>query len=174
MIPTLQTERLILRGFRESDLDALAAMQADPEVMRFLGATGQVRSRQESWMGMATAMGQWALRGYGLWAWEERATGRFVGRGGLLNYEGWPETELAYAMPRACWGQGYATEAGRAALDWGFAHLPVERLVSFIKPGNLASGRVAARLGGVQEGMTELLGTPCELWVYRRARSALA
>jgi RimJ/RimL family protein N-acetyltransferase len=174
MIPTLETERLILRAFRQTDLDALAAMQSDPEVMRFLGATGAPRDRYDSWVGMAALMGQWALKGFGIWAWEERATGRFVGRGGLLEFEGWPEPELAYALDRPFWGQGFAREAGRAALDWGFATLGRDRFASFIKPANTASKRTAAGLGATFEGMTELLGTPCELWVHRRQPIAFA
>jgi RimJ/RimL family protein N-acetyltransferase len=174
MIPTLETERLVLRAFRQTDLPALAAMQSDPDVMRFLGASGAPRDRYESWVGMAALMGQWALKGYGLWAWEERATQRFIGRGGILDFEGWPEPEIAYALDRPFWGQGYAQEACRAALDWGFSQLGRDRFASFIKPANAASKRVAAALGATFEGMTELHGTPCELWVHRRKPTALA
>lgn len=174
MIPTLETDRLILRAFRESDLDALSAMQSDPQVMRFLGAKGIPRSRLESWQSLASSLGQWVLKGYGMWAWEERATGRFVGRGGILDADGWPEPEIAYALDRPFWGRGYAQEACRAALDWGFAHLGRDRFASFINPANTASKRVSAALGAAFEGMTELHGTPCELWVHRRTPTAFA
>lgn len=167
MVPTLETPRLVLRGFREADLDAFAAMQADPEVMRFIGATGAARTRAESWTGMAVAMGQWGLKHHGMWAWEERATGRFIGRGGILDLFGWPEPELAFALVRDAWGKGFAREAGHAALRWGFAALRRDRFVSFISPANAASRRTAQALGGACEGMTELLGVACERWVYR-------
>jgi RimJ/RimL family protein N-acetyltransferase len=176
-VPRLVTARLLLRGFTEADLDAYAAMQADAEVMRHLGAgpgVGKPRTREESWTGMAVLMGQWALKGYGTFALEERATGRFIGRAGILHLAGWPEPELAYALARHAWGQGFATEACRAALDWAWTRVPAERIVSFIKPGNTASERVAARLGGVREGPFELLGVACDLWVYRRVPTALA
>lgn len=176
-VPRLVTARLLLRGFTEADLDAYAAMQADTEVMRHLGAgpgAGKPRTREESWTGMAVLMGQWALKGYGTFALEERATGRFIGRAGILHLAGWPEPELAYALARHAWGQGFATEACRAALDWAWTHVPAERIVSFIKPGNAASERVAARLGGVREGPFDLLGVACDLWVYRRVPTALA
>jgi RimJ/RimL family protein N-acetyltransferase len=176
-VPRLVTGRLVLRGFTEADLDAYAAMQADTEVMRHLGAgpgAGKPRTRDETWTGMAVLMGQWALKGYGCFALEERATGRFIGRAGLLHLAGWPEPELAYALARDAWGNGFATEACRAALDWAWTHVPAERFVSFIKPENTASARVAARLGGVREGPFELLGVACELWVYRRVPIALA
>lgn len=174
MVPTLETARLVLRGFREADLDAFAAMQADPDVMRFIGADGATRSRADTWRTMATIMGAWALRGAGLWAIEEKRTGRFIGRAGIIDFEGWPEPELGYALARPFWGQGFAQESCRAALDWGFAHLGRERFASFIRADNTASKRTAAALGAVFEGMTELLGTPCEQWVHRRVPTALA
>jgi RimJ/RimL family protein N-acetyltransferase len=173
MIPVLETSRLVLRGFREADLDPLAAMQANPRVMRFLGANGATRSRAESWTGMAVLSGQWHLKGHGLWAWEERATGRFVGRGGVLDIFGWPEPELAYALDEPFWGRGYAREACLAARDWWWAQGAV-RLASFIKPGNEPSRKLCASIGAVQEGMSELMGIPCELWVHRPKPTAIA
>ncbi|UPY38341.1 GNAT family N-acetyltransferase [Sediminicoccus sp. KRV36] len=163
MVPVLTTARLTLRGFTEADLDAFAAMQADAEVMRHLG-TGQTRSRAETWQGMAGFMGQWALRGHGLWALEHQ--GRFIGRAGILNPEGWPAPELAYALARPAWGQGLAFEAAEAALRWARAALPQRRIVSYIRPANGASRRLAARLGGVQGEALELLGAAAECWDY--------
>lgn len=168
-IPTLRTVRLVLRAFSAADLDALAAMQADPDVMRFLGtgaAAGRPRSRGETWANMQSFLGQWALRGYGIFAMEEAATGRFVGRAGILHPWEWPEPELAYALSPAFWGQGLAAEAAAAARDWAFAEAGVTTLASFIKPGNDASARVAARLGAVREGMAELAGMAVERWVH--------
>jgi RimJ/RimL family protein N-acetyltransferase len=78
----ITTGRLILRPLRESDLDAYAAMTADPEVMRFLGE-GRTLDREDAWRSMAMLIGHWTLRGFGMWALEERATGKFVGRAGL-------------------------------------------------------------------------------------------
>lgn len=177
LVPRLLTERLVLRGFTEADLDAYAAIQADPEVMRHLGvgpSAGKPRTREETWTGMALLMGQWALKGYGTFALEERASGRFIGRAGILHLAGWPEPELAYVLARPAWGKGYATEACQAALAWAWRHLPAERIVSFIKPGNTASERVAARLGAVREGPAVLLGVPCDLWAHRRIPAGLA
>ena len=167
MIPTLRTARLTLRPFAETDLDAFAAMMADPEVMRFLGAgptAGRTRTRAETWASMAGFMGQWALRGCGLWA-IERA-GRFIGRAGILRPEGWPELELSYALAREAWGQGLAVEAAGAALAWAREVMRGEEIVSFIRPGNLASCQVATRLGGVRTGTVELGGAVAERWAY--------
>ena len=167
MTPVIETERLILRGFEERDLDAFAAMQADAEVMRFISPSGP-RDRAVTWRDMAQAIGHWALRGHGLWALEEKGTGAFLGRVGIIRPEGWPEIELAYALARPAWGRGFATEAGRAALRWAFGTQGVVRVASFIAPGNAASQAVARRLGAACEGEAELLGTmPVEWWVHR-------
>jgi RimJ/RimL family protein N-acetyltransferase len=167
MIPVIQTARLILRGFEERDLDAFAAMQADAEVMRFISPTGP-RTRDVTWRDMAQAIGHWALRGHGLWALEEKGTGAFLGRVGIIRPEGWPEIELAYSLARGAWGKGYATEAGRAALDWAFAALGVARIASFIAAENLASQAVSRRLGAAREGEAVLLGSiPVQWWVHR-------
>ena len=88
-IPTLTSERLILRPFRENDLDAFARCCQDEETMRYLGGT---LSREDAWRQMAMLLGHWQLRGYGMWALEERATGAFVGRLGFHRPEGWPGT----------------------------------------------------------------------------------
>ncbi|MBN8891776.1 MAG: hypothetical protein BGP12_05095 [Rhodospirillales bacterium 70-18] len=167
-IPTLRTPRLVLRAFREQDLDAYAAMQANPEVMRHLG-TGQPRSRAETWDGMARALGQWALRGIGLFALEEAATGRFAGRAGVLHPFTWPEPELAYALDRPFWGQGLATEAAAAIRDWALTTGGLPALASFILPDNTASAAVARRLGAVRSGTVSILGLTADRWAHRRA-----
>jgi RimJ/RimL family protein N-acetyltransferase len=166
-IPTLTTERLRLRAFKAGDLDAYAAMQANPEVMRYL-VTGRTATRTEVWRTMATSLGAWALRGYGMWACEKIGGGAFVGSIGILEPLDWPEPEIAYSLDRPYWGQGFATEAARAARDWLFQHFPLSRAASFIRPDNHASKRVAERLGAVCERMCELRGSTYEHWVHHR------
>jgi len=141
---TIETARLILRGFRQSDFDDYAAMCADAEVMRFLGG---VMKRPDAWRQMAMFIGHWKLRGYGLWAVEEKATGEFIGRIGLLNPEGWPGLEVAWTLTRAKWHQGFATEAARASADYAFAVVKADKIISMISPDNHASIRVAERIG---------------------------
>ena len=157
-IPTLATERLRLRAFRNEDLDAYAAMCADPEVMRYLG-TGVTLSRGESWRSIAGFLGHWHLRGYGMWALEEKASGTLVGRAGFLNPEGWPGFELGWTLGRAYWGRGYATEAARRALAYAFEVLEKPRVISLIRPANEPSIRVAERLGMRRAEEIELLGS---------------
>ncbi len=116
---SLGTERLVLRMFRESDLDSYAAMCGDPEVMRYLG-DGHTLDRAESWRNMALVLGHWYLRGFGLWAVEERATGELVGRVGCWRPEGWPGLEIGWALRREFWRRGYATEAAQAVVADAF------------------------------------------------------
>ena len=115
MPPTLDTERLVLRQFEERDLDAYAAMSADAEVMRYIGQGGPI-GRDAAWGQLAFFLGHWALRGYGMWALELRASGRLIGRAGFINPEGWPGLELGWLLARDAWGCGYAAEACAAAL----------------------------------------------------------
>lgn len=157
-IPVLETARLVMRGLRESDLDAYAAMSLDPEVMRFLSAGGGLLTRGEAWRQMAMYLGHWALRGYGTWAVEERATGAFVGRIGLHNPEGWPDRELGWTIARPFWGKGYASEAARAAIDYAFGPLDWTHLVSLIHPDNHRSARLAERLGYHVHGTANVVG----------------
>jgi RimJ/RimL family protein N-acetyltransferase len=144
-VPTVSTERLILRDWRDSDLDAHAAMSADAEVQRFL--SGGPIDRIQAWREMALHAGHWALRGYGNWAVERKEDGVFLGRVGLWNPEGWFGLEVGWKLARHAWGNGYATEAARASVEWGFTCLDAEEIISVIRPANVASIAVARRLG---------------------------
>lgn len=144
MIPTIETERLLLRQFREEDLDAWAAIQAEPEVMHFFGGPA---TRADAWRTMSFTMGHWVLRGYGMWAVERKADHALMGRIGLLRPEGWAGLEVGWMLGRPYWGQGYATEAGAASLRYGFLTQDVDRIISNIDPENVNSQAVAKRLG---------------------------
>ena len=136
---TLRTERLVLRMLREEDFEEYAALTADAEVMRYLGE-GKPLSRGDAWRQMAFLVGHWQLRGYGMWAAEEAATGRLAGRIGFLNPEGWPGFELGWTLGREFWGRGYATEGARRALEFAFTELGRDR-----GGGRALAGRVRAR-----------------------------
>lgn len=143
---TLETARLRLRPFAVTDFEAFAGMCADPEVVRYLG-DGLPIGRTRAWFEMAAHVGHWQLLGFGEWAAEEIATGKFVGRIGLQRPDGWPDTEVGWVLAREHWGKGYAIEGGRAALDYAFQQLGAARVISMIHPDNAASIRVAERLG---------------------------
>jgi len=142
---------------READATALFEISQEPEVVRFVGDR-HVPTLQETWRMVAAWIGHWALRGYGQWAIEERASGRFIGRAGIINPADWPGPEVGYLLGRPWWGRGYATEAARAAMDWGFHEIGFTDLISLIDPLNHASIAVATRLGETLRGETEIMG----------------
>lgn len=162
-IPTLRTDRLTLRGFRAEDAAAYAALNADAGFRRHLG-DGKTLSAGDSWTQMERALGQWALRGHGLFVVEYQ--GRLAGRVGVLHPAGWPEPELAWGIAPDLWGRGLATEAAAAARDWAFKARGFPLLASFILPGNARSARVAAKLGASLAGRIELLGLTVDRWVH--------
>ncbi len=170
-VPTLTTDRLRLRAFRAGDLDAFAAMRANPEVIRYLG-TGRTSTPVEVWRMMVAFLGQWALRGYGVWACEKIDGSAFIGSVGIFHPLDWSEPEIIYSLDRPFWRQGFATEAARAARNWLFEHFPLPRAASFIRPDNHASKRVAERLGAVYEGAFESRGSTYEHWVHHRTGSS--
>jgi RimJ/RimL family protein N-acetyltransferase len=137
----------VLRQFRGADFEGYFRLVSDPEVRRFIGG-GEVPTREDAWRHMAMLAGIWTLRGYGQWAIEEKASGTLVGRAGVWFPEGFPEMEAGWVISRDHWGSGYATEAGREALRHAFATLGVAHVISIIDPENIASRRVAEKLGG--------------------------
>ncbi|WP_165244125.1 GNAT family N-acetyltransferase [Paludisphaera soli] len=162
----LETERLILRQFRDSDLDAYAEMTSDPEVMHYLGSGPM--NRAEAWRNMATILGHWTLRGFGIWAVEERDGGALIGRVGCWRPEGWPGLEIGWMLRRASWGRGFATEAAKASLDFAFDRLGERHAISMIHGDNQPSVRVARRLGMRLEGRTEVFDIPVAVYGIRR------
>jgi RimJ/RimL family protein N-acetyltransferase len=154
--------------FEESDLDAYAAMCADADVMRYLG-DGQPMSRAEAWRNMALLLGHWQLRGYGLWAVQERRSGELIGRIGCWNPEGWPGFEVGWMLRRQSWGLGFATEGARAAMKFAFEQLDQSHVISIVRPGNDRSICVAERLGEKLQGRSELQGHEALIYGISRA-----
>jgi len=152
MIPTLASERLLLRAFRDTDLDPYAAFWAS-EAARFVGGPC---GRADAWRRMAMYAGHWLLRGYGIWALEERGSGAFLGQAGLWFPEGWPEPEIHWLLMGEATGRGYATEAARRVRDHARDELGWTTVVSCIDPANLPSIRVAERLGAVPDGEAQV------------------
>jgi len=164
-IPIIETERLRLVPLAERHFEAYASMLADPTSTRYVG-DGEPLDRMNAWRSMAMLIGHWALRGYGMWAVELQKTGEFVGRLGLHRPEGWPDLELGWMLMSSQRGHGYATEAGRVALDYAFREVKAQRLVSLIRIDNTASERVARRLGARQATTIEFLGSATLVYVY--------
>jgi RimJ/RimL family protein N-acetyltransferase len=160
----VETERLLLRQWRDTDLDAYAELLADPNVMRFLG-DGSTANRNDAWRHMALHAGAWSLRGFSHWAVELRDTGEFVGRLGPWFPEGWPDLEIGWVIAPRHQGRGYATEGGRVALRVAHQHL-AERVISLIRPGNEPSVAVARKLGGTLDGTFDYMGGPTLVYAY--------
>jgi RimJ/RimL family protein N-acetyltransferase len=150
-IPSIETDRLILRAHRAEDFPLCAKMWADPAVTRF--TIGTPSPAPQTWRRLLAYLGHWSLLGYGYWAVEEKASSQYVGELGFADYKrdiqpsihGIPE--LGWALSPHVHGRGYATEALRAAVQWGDANLASARTVCLILPENAASLRVAAKLG---------------------------
>ena len=140
-------------------------MAADPEVTRYLG--GSPLDRAAAWRQIAMFIGHRELRGWTSSPVVERESGRLVGRGGLWQPEGWPGVEVGWVLSRWAWGHGYATEIGRGVRDHAFRDLGLPRLVSVIHRDNIASIRVAEKIGSIYEREENVSGEPCLIYGQR-------
>ena len=170
----VETERLLLRRWRDEDLEPYARMCADPEVMRFIG-DGSTLTREGSDRQISRFLRHWDERGFGLWALEEKESGTFIGFAGLAHQEDWTKgehkTEVGWRLDRAFWGRGLATEAARASVAYGLETLGLERIISIIQPENRASRRVAEKAGLGPRGEARWRGTPVVWYAVDRAAS---
>jgi RimJ/RimL family protein N-acetyltransferase len=151
---SIETKRLKLRQWQESDFSSFAQYYADEDNARYVG--GQ-KNPEQAWRHMALQIGHWKLKGFGYWAVDEKETNDFVGCVGLWQSPGWPELELGYWLMKEHQGKGYALEACLRCIDYAREVLKASSLVSYIDPGNAPSIRLAERLGAVNEGTIELL-----------------
>ena len=160
----LETPRLVLRHLVEDDLDALTSIEGDPEVMAFF-PSGPRTSEQIS-KDLRRCIQLQKEHGFSLWATLDRATGRLIGRCGLIpqRIQERSEIELAYMLARDQWGKGLASEASQAIRDFAFQTLNQNRLVSIIHRDNLASRKVAEKAGLKPERMIQFLNHRC--WLY--------
>ena len=147
-ISRLETARLTLRGFTAPDRHPFAAMNQDPEVMAFMSRR---LDRSASNLFMERIREHWDAQGFGLWALERRSDGAFLGFAGLsvpaFEAPFMPAVEVGWRLVKEAWGHGYATEAGSAALNFGFTGLGLREIVSFTAVGNDRSRRVMERIG---------------------------
>ena len=149
----IETQRLILRPTQLEDLDGWSELMADEEAARFIGG---VQTRSGSWRGLMSMAGSWALHGFAMFSMIEKESGRWIGRTGPWQPEGWPGTEVGWGIVRSAWGKGYATEAAAASIDWAFDTLGWDEVIHCIDPDNVASARVAQRLGSRLRGPGKL------------------
>ncbi len=166
VVPRIETERLVLREFRVSDLDEYAAHFADPIAMTHLGG---VVDRRAAWRMLAAGSGFWMLTGGGWLGMELRETGRLVGTVGAFFRECSPELELGWTVYRTHWGKGFATEAARAALAFAFDAHAVDHAIAHVDAANVASIRVTEKLGMRYDGEGELYGLKSGRYVAPRS-----
>ncbi|MFJ8161452.1 GNAT family N-acetyltransferase [Streptomyces sp. NPDC096136] len=160
----ITTERLHLRPLTENDTDWWVHLHADEDVSRFVGSY----TPEQAGARLRGIQQQWTERGHGLCAVELRTTGEAIGRCGLHWWERFDETEIGWTFTRPHWGHGYATEAARAVLEWGFGPLGLDRITAMIHHGNTASTAVARRLGFTPLREDTVLDRPCTVHALDR------
>ena len=139
-LPQLETARLLLRPPQLQDFERWAEFAADPVATRFLGGA---QPRPMAWRAMMTMAGSWALAGFAMFSVIEKASGRWIGRLGPWQPEGWPGTEVGWSLHPEAWGKGYATEGATAAMDYAFDVLGWDEVIHCIDPDNVPSPRRA-------------------------------
>jgi RimJ/RimL family protein N-acetyltransferase len=174
-VAELETERLVLRKHTIADFADGLAMWTDPGVTRFIG--GKPATREEVWARLQRYVGHWSLLGYGYWVVEDKRTGRFVGEVGFADFkrviepslDGVPE--IGWALASWAHGQGFATEAVRAAIDWGDTHFGPIRTACIINPDNGPSIRIAEKCGYREFRRTAYKDNPTIMFVREKAVS---
>jgi len=163
----LETARLALRDWREEDIPTFAAMCADPEVMKHFP---RLLPYDEASAMARRIRANLSREGWGLWAVEVKGGAPFIGFVGLSKPEWRDDVEVGWRLAKTAWGHGYATEAARALLQWGFDTLPLNRVQAEADTRNAASARVLEKLGFVHEGTLRedcvVNGDVSDSWVY--------
>ena len=155
----IETARLRIRALEDSDVDGAHRVYGDPEVMRYVGADGKARTREQSAAGVARMMDGQAKNGFSLWAVELLDTREMIGVCGVVHVDGTgPDVELVYEFQRSAWGQGYATEAARACLDAALGPLGLTRVIALAYPENAQSIRIMQKLGMRDQGTIDAYG----------------
>jgi RimJ/RimL family protein N-acetyltransferase len=139
----IETERLLLREFTLADLDELARLRSDPEVMRYIGEQSKEKVSQR----LAYYISHYESHGFGMWAVIDKERREMIGWCGLIFLDGTPEVEVGYGIARSHWGKGLMTEAARASLRYGFERAGLKRIVAVAMPENTASRRIMEKLG---------------------------
>ncbi|MEM7089191.1 MAG: GNAT family N-acetyltransferase [Pseudomonadota bacterium] len=160
-IPTVETDRLILRAPHLDDLPAMTAFFATERSHMVGGPKDAI----QSWSALANRLGHWALTGFGLWHLVEKTSGAFIGWAGMINAPGWAEPELGWALMEEAEGKGFAFEAATAARDYAARHQGLNGVISYIAHANDRSRALAERLGATLEiERAELLGKHAQIW----------
>jgi RimJ/RimL family protein N-acetyltransferase len=165
--PVIITPRLILRAFTAEDVDALHRLLSEEGVLRYF-PTSDPPSRDRVQQMISRLLAHWQERGYGLWAVESRLSGQLLGRCGLQHVPELDEVEVDFILGKPFWGQGFATEAARASLHFGFDTLGLERVVGIAHVENEASQHVLEKLGMARVDQRPFWGIDCYLYAVER------
>ena len=161
----IETERLLLRTFKEEDWKDLFHYYSDEDCMRY--TSGETMNEWQTWRKMASMVGHWELRKYGPYAVEVKESGRVAGIVGLWFPIEWPEPEIKWGLAPHFQGKGYASEAAEAVRSMASKYLPDTSLISIIHKSNLASIKVATSIGATYEKDTEMKGEECVQYRHR-------
>ncbi|UXN61619.1 GNAT family N-acetyltransferase [Phyllobacterium zundukense] len=170
MIPALETERLVLRPHKREDFEALHAMWTHPSVYKYI--SGRPSTREQSWARLLRYAGMWPLIGYGFWAMQAKASGRFVGELGFGNFERDMEPrigdtpEMGWVLAPEIHGKGFGSEALAKVVTWGDAFFKHDRAVCIISPENAGSQRIAEKNGFRK--IAETTYTEESVWMFER------
>ena len=182
MAIVIETERLILKPPVLEDFDAWATFYEDDDALKYIGGA---QVRPVAWRSFTQAAGSWALQGFALFSVFEKSSKRWVGRVGPHFPEGWPGAEVGWAIDRSVWGKGYAFEAATASMNFAFDTLGWTEVIHCIHPDNLASRKLAERLGSkilrtaimpapVTSGALDVWGQSRDQWRARQGESAVS
>jgi ribosomal-protein-alanine N-acetyltransferase len=163
------THHLVLRAFAENDADSLYRLLRGKDMLRYFPRTDPPSLERVRRL-VKNYIDHWQENGYGLWAVTSRSTGELMGRCGLQYLPDTKETEIDFLLGRPFWGQGYATEAGRASLRYGFQELRLERVVGIVHPDNAASKRVLEKLGLAFAEERIYFGMRCHRYLIERVQ----
>ncbi len=175
----LETSRLILRMPERADFDEYASLHADPDAARHIGG---VLTRSAAWRKFLQMPGAWWMQGYAMFSVVDKSSGEWLGQCGPWQPEGWPGTEVGWALKRGAWGRGYAQEAAIATIDWAFEHLGWSEVIHSIDPENVASRKLAERLGSrilrqthlpspYEHMVVDIWGQSREAWFARKEQA---
>ena len=163
----IETDRLHIRPFMLHDLDELAVIWGDPDVMRYIGS-GQPKTRAETRVGLERIIEHQEQDGFSLWAVDHKVDRKLLGFCGLKYLDNTAEIEIGWRLAKAYWSRGLATEAAQACLNYGFEVLAMERIVAIAKPANVASRRVMEKIGLQYEKEACYYKTDCVYYALNR------
>lgn len=167
-IPTITTARLILRAFTEEDVDPLHHILHEKDLLRYFpNPNPPARNRVQKFV--ADQLKHWDVHGYGWWAVQPRSEKVLIGWCGLQFLPETEEIEVGYLLGKAFWGQGLATEAAQASLQYGFENHKLERIVAIVHPENIASQRVIEKLGMSFVDQARYFGMDCYHYAIERS-----